>query len=35
VHSKSQEIAPIVLSAALGLLMAFLVYGRLVLKPIV
>lgn len=34
VHVKVREIAPIVLSAGLGLLMAFLAYGRLVLKPI-
>jgi uncharacterized membrane protein YphA (DoxX/SURF4 family) len=34
VHAKYGEIAPIVLSGALGLLMAFLAYGRMVLKPI-
>ncbi len=34
VHAKYREIAPIVLSAALGLLMAFIAYGRMVLKPI-
>jgi hypothetical protein len=34
VHAKYAEIAPIVLSCVLGLLMAFIVYGRMVLKPI-
>jgi uncharacterized membrane protein YphA (DoxX/SURF4 family) len=34
VHSNYTEMMPIVLSAVLGLLMAFLVYGRMVLKPI-
>jgi hypothetical protein len=34
VHVKYREIAPIVMSGALGLLMAFIAYGRLVLKPI-
>jgi len=34
VHSKYHESTPIILSAVLGLLMAFLVYGRMVLKPI-
>jgi len=34
VHVKYGEITPIILSAALGLLMAFLAYGRMVLKPI-
>ena len=34
VHVKCREITPIVLSALLGLLMAFIVYGRIVLKPI-
>ena len=34
VHSKYREITPIVLSGVLGLLMAFLAYGRLVLRPI-
>ncbi len=34
VHIKYREIAPILLSAVLGLVMAFLVYGRVVLKPI-
>jgi hypothetical protein len=35
VHLKYREVAPIVMSAVLGLLMAFVVYGRLVLNPIV
>jgi hypothetical protein len=35
VHVKYAEIPPIILSAGLGLLMAFIAYGRLVLKPIV
>jgi hypothetical protein len=35
VHVKYREIPPIVFSAALGLLMAFIAYGRAVLKPIV
>jgi uncharacterized membrane protein YphA (DoxX/SURF4 family) len=34
VHVKYREINPIILSAVLGLLMAFIAYGRLVLKPI-
>jgi len=34
VHVKYGEIPPIIMSAALGLLMAFIAYGRLVLKPI-
>jgi hypothetical protein len=34
VHVKYREIAPMILSAALGLLMAFIAYGRLALKPI-
>ncbi len=34
VHVKYREIAPIVFSGVLGLLMAFLAYGRMVLKPI-
>jgi uncharacterized membrane protein YphA (DoxX/SURF4 family) len=33
VHAKYKEIAPIVMSGALGLLMAFIVYGRMVLRP--
>ena len=35
VHLKYREIAPIIMSGVLGLLMAFVAYGRLVLKPIV
>lgn len=35
VHIKYHEITPIILSAVLGLLMAFIAYGRLVLKPII
>jgi len=34
VHAKYGEITPIILSGALGLLMAFVAYGRMVLKPI-
>ena len=34
VHAKFGEIAPIMLSGVLGLLMAFIAYGRMVLKPI-
>ena len=33
-HAKYGEITPIILSGVLGLLMAFIVYGRMVLKPI-
>jgi len=35
VHVKYHEITPIILSVVLGLLMAFVAYGRMVLKPIV
>ena len=35
VHVKYGEIAPLVFSGLLGLLMAFIAYGRMVLKPIV
>ena len=35
VHIKYREITPIIISAGLGLLMAFIAYGRMVLKPIV
>ena len=35
VHVKSHETASLIMSAVLGLLMAFIAYGRLVLKPIV
>ena len=34
VHVQYREIAPIIFSGVLGLLMAFIAYGRLVLKPI-
>jgi hypothetical protein len=34
VHVKYHEIPPIIFSAVLGLVMAFIAYGRLVLKPI-
>jgi uncharacterized membrane protein YphA (DoxX/SURF4 family) len=34
VHVKYREISPIVLSGVLGLLMAFVVYGRMRLQPI-
>lgn len=34
VHIKYHEVAPIVMSGALGLVLAFIAYGRLVLKPI-
>jgi hypothetical protein len=30
-----REITPIILSAVLGLLMAFVAYGRIYLKPII
>jgi DoxX-like protein len=33
VHVAYREIAPIIMSAVLGLLMAFIAYGRMVLKP--
>lgn len=33
VHAKYREIPPIVFSVVLGLLMAFIAYGRLVLEP--
>jgi hypothetical protein len=35
VHAKYREVAPMIFSGALGLAMAFLAYGRMVLKPIV
>ena len=35
VHVEYGEITSIILSAVLGLLMAFIAYGRMVLKPIV
>ena len=34
VHVKYREIPPIILSVVLGLLMAFVAYGRTVLEPI-
>ena len=34
VHARYGEWTPIILSAVLGVLMAFIAYGRLVLKPI-
>ena len=34
VHAKYREITTIIMSAMLGLLMAFIAYGRMVLKPI-
>jgi len=35
VHVKYREIPPIVMSAMLGLIMAFIAYGRLILAPVV
>ena len=35
VHVKYAEVPPIIFSAVLGLLMAFVAYGRMFLKPIV
>jgi len=34
VHVKYREVAPTIMSAVLGLLMAFIAYGRMVLQPI-
>jgi uncharacterized membrane protein len=34
VHVQYREIPPIVMSACLGLLMAFIAYGRMFLKPL-
>jgi uncharacterized membrane protein YphA (DoxX/SURF4 family) len=34
VHAKYREVATIVMSGVLGLIMAFIAYGRMVLKPI-
>ena len=34
VHVKYREMTPIIMSAVLGLLMAFVAYGRMVLHPI-
>ena len=33
-HVKYREVAPTILSGVLGLLMAFIAYGRIVLQPI-
>jgi DoxX-like protein len=35
VHIKYREATPMILSAVLGLVMAFVAYGRIVLQPIV
>ena len=35
VHVQYHEMTPLILSAVLGLIMAFVAYGRLVLSPIV
>ena len=35
VHVKYSEIAPIIMSVVLGLVMAFVAYGRMFLRPIV
>jgi len=35
VHVKYREVPAIVMSGVLGLLMAFIAYGRMILKPIV
>lgn len=35
VHAKYREIAPIVLCSVLGLVMVFIAYGRMVLRPII
>jgi uncharacterized membrane protein YphA (DoxX/SURF4 family) len=34
VHAKYREIPPIILSGTLGLMMAFIAYGRMVLRPL-
>jgi uncharacterized membrane protein YphA (DoxX/SURF4 family) len=34
VHVKYREVTPTIMSAVLGLLMAFIAYGRMVLQPI-
>ncbi|MFZ0306275.1 MAG: DoxX family protein [Terracidiphilus sp.] len=34
VHFKYREIAPMILSGVLGILMAFIAYSRMVLRPI-
>jgi hypothetical protein len=33
VHVKYREVTPIILSGALGLIMAFIAYGRTFVKP--
>ncbi|MEP6898180.1 MAG: DoxX family protein [Rhodanobacter sp.] len=33
VHVKYHEVSPIIMSAVLGILMAFIAYGRMVLSP--
>jgi uncharacterized membrane protein len=35
VHAKYREIAPIVMSGVLGLVMVFVAYGRMFLQPII
>jgi DoxX-like family len=35
VHAKYREITPMILSGVLGLLMAFIAYGRMALSPII
>ena len=35
VHVKYHEVTPIIMSGVLGLMMAFIAYGRMVLHPIV
>jgi hypothetical protein len=34
VHAKYRELTPLIMSGVLGLLMAFIAYGRMVLKPL-
>lgn len=34
VHIKYREVTPTIMSAVLGILMAFVAYGRMVLQPI-
>ena len=34
VHIKYRELAPIIMSGVLGLIMAFIAYGRMVVRPI-
>ena len=34
VHVRYSEVTPMILSSVLGLLMAFVAFGRMVLKPI-